>query len=102
MKIIFDKNGRCAVLTATPKFLSALPESWSAEEKLVYVANKDLATGTKYEIVDSVSDDRTFRNAWEYQSGPNEKISEENEPIEPEEEASEENKPIEPEEEGGE
>ena len=97
MKIIFEKNGKCAVLTAAPKFLSTLPDSWSAEEKLVYVANKDLATGTKYEIADSVLEDRTFRSAWEYQSGPNEKISEENAPIEPEEE----NEPVELEEEGG-
>jgi hypothetical protein len=38
------------------------------EEKMIHIANKDLPTGTKYEIIaDSVDlSDRTFRNAWTY------------------------------------
>ena len=37
------------------------------EEKLIYTANKDLPTGTKYEIINDSVDlsDRSFRNAWE-------------------------------------
>ena len=48
-----------------------------AEEKLIHIANKDLPTGTKYEIVadDVPPTDRTFRNAWEYETGGAEKTS---------------------------
>ena len=58
-----------------PKYLATL--SGTEEEKMIYLANKDLPTGTKYEIVadDYVPSDRTFRNAWEYETGSNEKIS---------------------------
>ena len=51
---------------AAPKFLATL--TGTEEEKLIYVANKDLPTGTKYEIIaDSVDlSDRTFRDAWTY------------------------------------
>ena len=50
----------------------------SIENKLIHIANKNLPTGTKYEIVaDNVPpSDRTFRNAWEYETGSNEKTSE--------------------------
>ena len=66
MRLIYDKGGVAAVLTPTPKFLASL--TGTLEEKLIYIANKDLATGTKYEIIaDSVDlSDRTFRNAWTY------------------------------------
>ena len=49
----------------------------SEEEKLTLIANKHLPTGTKYEIVadDTVPSDRTFRNAWEYESSSDEKTS---------------------------
>ena len=66
MRLIYDKGGVAAVLKPTPKFLASL--TGTLEEKLIYIANKDLATGTKYEIIaDSVDlSDRTFRNAWTY------------------------------------
>ncbi len=75
MKIIYDIKGIAAVLTPTPKFLAQL--TGTDEEKLIHIANKDLPTGTKYEIIsDSVDlSDRTFRNAWEYVAGANEKTS---------------------------
>jgi len=75
-KIIFDNNGVLAVMVPAPKFLEKL--SGTEEEKLIYVANKDLSTGTKYEIIDDIAvdlSDRTFRDAWEYQTGSDEKTS---------------------------
>jgi hypothetical protein len=47
------------------------------EEKMIHLANKDLPTGTKYEIVadDYLPSDRTFRIAWEYVAGSDEKTS---------------------------
>jgi len=75
-KIIFDNNGVLAVMIPDSKFLEKL--SGTEEEKLIYVANKDLSTGTKYEIIDDTAvdlSDRTFRNAWEYQTGSDEKTS---------------------------
>ena len=81
MVIIFEKNGKAAILRGTPKFLASLPESWTDEEKILYLANKDLPPGTPFEIADSVSSDRTFRNAWEYVAGPNERTSTENAPL---------------------
>ena len=76
MRIIYaQSNGVLAVLAPAPKFLETL--SGTDEEKLIHIANKDLPTGTKYEIVadDYVPSDRTFRNAWEYETGSNEKTS---------------------------
>ena len=66
MRLIYDNGGVAAVLTPAPKFLASM--TGTLEEKLIYLANKDLPTGTKYEIIaDSVDlSDRTFRNAWEY------------------------------------
>ena len=75
-RIIFNKNGILAVMTPAPNFLAKF--SGTEEEKLIYLANKDLSTGTKYEIIDDTKvdlSDRTFRNAWEYQSGSDEKTS---------------------------
>ena len=77
MRIIYaQSNGVLAVLVPAPKFLNQL--TGADEEKLIHIANKDLPTGTKYEIVadDVPPSDRTFRNAWEYESGANEKTSE--------------------------
>ncbi len=74
MKIIYDNNGTLAQLIPAPKFLEQL--EGTDEEKLIYLANKDLPTGTKYEITDEDLSDRTFRNAWEYVAGGNEKSSE--------------------------
>tara|TARA_R100000664_G_C2727093_1_gene118730 strand:- start:38 stop:277 length:240 start_codon:yes stop_codon:yes gene_type:complete len=77
MRIIYSQsNGVLAVLAPAPKFLKTL--SGTEEEKMIYIANKDLPTGTKYEIVadDAIPTDKTFRDAWEYESGANEKTSE--------------------------
>ena len=76
MKLIYDNSGVAAVVTPAPKFLAQL--EGTLEEKLIHIANKDLPTGTKYEIIaDSVNlSDRTFRNAWTYTAGSNEKTSE--------------------------
>ena len=66
MRLIYDNGGVASVLAPAPKFLASM--TGTLEEKLIYLANKDLPTGTKYEIIaDSVDlSDRTFRNAWEY------------------------------------
>ena len=76
MRLIYNNSGVAAVLTPTPKFLAQL--EGTLEEKLIHIANKDLPTGTKYEIIaDSVDlSDRTFRNAWTYTAGSDEKTSE--------------------------
>ena len=76
MRIIYaQSNGVLGVLAPAPKFLNQL--TGTDEEKLIHIANKDLPTGTKYEIVadDVPPSDRTFRNAWEYETGSNEKTS---------------------------
>ena len=66
MRLIYDNSGVAAVITPAPKFLAQL--EGTLEEKLIHIANKDLPTGTKYEIIaDSVDlSDRAFRNAWTY------------------------------------
>ena len=78
MRLIYDNDGGAAVLTPAPKFLAEL--TCTDEEKLIHIANKDLPTGTKYEIIaDSVDlSDRTFRDAWTYTAGASERTSEEN------------------------
>ena len=75
MRLIYDNSGVAAVLSPAPKFLAQL--TGTLEEKLIHIANKDLPTGTKYEIIaDSVDlSDRTFRNAWTYTAGSDEKTS---------------------------
>ena len=75
MRLIYDNGGVAAVVTPTPKFLAQL--EGTLEEKLIHIANKDLPTGTKYEIIaDSVDlSDRAFRGAWEYVAGSDEKTS---------------------------
>ena len=64
MKIIYDNNGILSQLIPAPKFLATL--TGTEEEKLIHIANKDIPTGTKYEITDEDTSDRSFRNAWEY------------------------------------
>ena len=66
MRLIYDNSGVAAVVTPAPEFLATL--TGTDEEKLIHIANKDLPTGTKYEIIaDSVDlSDRAFRNAWTY------------------------------------
>jgi len=73
MKLIYDNNGTLAQLIPAPKFLEKL--EGTLEEKLIHIANKDLPTGTKYEITDADLSDRSFRNAWEYVAGASEKTS---------------------------
>ena len=74
MKIIYDNDGTLAQVIPAPKFLAQL--TGTLEEKLIHLANKTLPTGTKYEITDVDLSDRTFRNAWEYEAGSDEKTSE--------------------------
>ena len=76
MKLIYDNIGVAEVLTPSPKFLEQL--EGTLEEKLIHIANKDLPTGTKYEIIGDDVDlsDRSFRDAWEYVAGAGELTSE--------------------------
>ena len=66
MRLIYDNDGVAAVIVPAPKFLAQL--EGTLEEKLIHIANKDLPTGTKYEIIGDDVDlsDRTFRDAWTY------------------------------------
>ena len=73
MKIIYDNSGTLAQMIPAPNFLAQL--EGTEEEKLIHIANKDLPTGTKYEITDADLSDRSFRNAWEYVAGASEKTS---------------------------
>ena len=73
MKIIYDIGGTLAHLIPSTKFLETL--EGTEEEKLIHLANKDLPTGTKYEITDEDLSDDSFRNAWEYVAGADEKTS---------------------------
>jgi hypothetical protein len=73
MRLIYDNSGVAAVLSPAPKFLAQL--TGTLEEKLIHIANKDLPTGTPYEITDEDLSDRTFRDAWEYVAGDNELYS---------------------------
>ena len=73
MRLIYDNSGVAAVIIPAPKFLAQLldadgNDTITLEEKLIHIANKDLPTGTKYEIIaDSVDlSDRAFRGAWTY------------------------------------
>ena len=70
MKIIYKTEQGLSVMTPAPKFLEQL--DGTLEEKLIHIANKDLPTGTPYEITDEDLSDRTFRGAWEYVAGANE------------------------------
>ena len=74
MRIIFEQeDGILGVVVPAPKFLDTL--TGTDEEKLIHIANKDLPTGTPYEITDEDLSDRTFRGAWEYVAGANERTS---------------------------
>jgi len=74
MYIIYDKNGTLSYLIPAPKFLAKL--TGTDEEKMIHLANKDLPTGTPYEITSEDLSDHSFRNAWEYVAGDDEKTSE--------------------------
>tara|TARA_B110000008_G_C16781093_1_gene488711 strand:+ start:321 stop:602 length:282 start_codon:yes stop_codon:yes gene_type:complete len=76
MRLIYKgENEIAAVLIPAPKFLATL--TGTDEEKLIHLANKDLPTGTKYEIIGDDVDlsDRAFRDAWTYTAGSDEKTS---------------------------
>ena len=75
MKLIYDNDGVVAIVVPAPNFLATL--TGTDEEKMIHLANKNLPTGTKYEIIaDSVDlSDRTFRDAWTYTAGSDEKTS---------------------------
>jgi len=74
MIIIFKQNsGIVGELWVAPEFMDTL--TGTEEEKLIHIANKDLPTGTPYEITDEDLSDRSFRNAWEYVAGSNELTS---------------------------
>jgi hypothetical protein len=79
MKIIYPSTNEVgeailAQLIPAPKFLDTL--TGTLEQKLKHLADKDLPTGTPYEITDADLSDRSFRNAWEYVAGSDEKTSE--------------------------
>lgn len=77
MKIIFEgTTGILGVLVPMPEYMDTL--QGTEEEKMIHIANKDLPTGTKYEIVEDseIPSDQTFRDAWEYVAGDNERTSE--------------------------
>ena len=72
--IIYEgDNGILAQLVPAPSFLETL--TGTDEEKMIFLADKQLPTGTKYEITDADLSDRSFRNAWEYVAGASEKTS---------------------------
>ncbi len=75
MKLIYNISGVAAIVIPSTDFLATL--TGTEEEKMIHLANKDLPTGTKYEIIaDSVDlSDRTFRDAWTYTAGSDEKTS---------------------------
>jgi hypothetical protein len=61
-RIIFpNDDGGVSILIPTPEYL----ETHTIEE----LAAKDVPAGKPYKIVDvaDIPEDRTFRNAWEYQ-----------------------------------
>ena len=79
MKIIYAQdNGVLGQLIPAPRKLAELAKVTddgkvtgnllypTEESQLIHIANKDLPTGTKYEITDADLSDRSFRNAWEY------------------------------------
>ena len=76
-KIIFQgENGILNIMYGAKQYMDSLPNDWTEEQKLIHLANKDLPTGTQYEITDEdFSVDREFRNAWEFQAKDNVKIS---------------------------
>ena len=69
MRLIFEgTDGVAAVFIPATAFLDTL--TGTLEEKMIHLANKDLPTGTKYEIIGDDVDlsDRAFRDAWTYTS----------------------------------
>ncbi len=75
--ISIDSESNTTITCPAPEFLDSL--TGTEEEKIIHVADKDLPTGTKYEIIDTAElpTDADFASSWEYVSGPNEKTSQE-------------------------
>ena len=73
MKFIYPTAEGLGQFIPAPKKLASM--TGTDEEKLIHLANKTLPTGTKYEITDEDLSDRSFRNAWEYVAGADEKTS---------------------------
>jgi hypothetical protein len=71
-------KGSVSVLTPANDFMNRLDSSWTEEQKLIHIANKDLPTGQKYDIVEKsdLPTSNDFRNAWEYVASASEKTSE--------------------------
>jgi len=75
MRIIYQENDNMVMVRPVDSFLDTL--EGTLEEKMIYLANKDLPTGTRYELVDnSTIPDDDFRDAWEYVAGSDERTSE--------------------------
>ena len=78
-KIIYpnpDSPGTVIRVHPMQQFLDSLPAEWTEQERLIYLADRDLPTGTKYEIVHvDALPDGAFREAWEYEAGPAERES---------------------------
>jgi hypothetical protein len=66
MRIIYQENENTVVVQPVDSFLDTL--EGTLEEKMIHIANKDLPTGTKYELVEdsSIPTDDDFRDAWTY------------------------------------
>ena len=73
----FCLQGSVSVLTPATEFMNKLDSSWTEEQKLIHIANKDLPTGQKYDIVEKsdLPTEDDFRGAWEYTAGAGEKTS---------------------------
>jgi hypothetical protein len=73
----FCLQGSVSVLTPATEFMNRLDSSWTEEQKLIHIANKDLPTGQKYDIVEKsdLPTEDDFRGAWEYTAGAGEKTS---------------------------
>lgn len=85
-KIIFDQNGVFGIVIPSPLFVQQLLEenpTWTEEEAIRHIGDKDLPTGTKYSVVteDELKAifgtnangevDDTFFTAWEYVADEN-------------------------------
>ena len=78
LHIIYPIDGdKVAQLAPAQEYLATLPGT--LEEKLIFIANRDLPTGTPYEIIDTADlpEDRSQRDLWTYESGTHQRISEE-------------------------
>lgn len=80
-KIIFEKNGEFGIVIPNPGFVQQLLDenpTWTEEEAVRHIGDKDLQTGVKFSVVtedelktifgetaDGLVDD-TFYSAWEY------------------------------------